>query len=205
MPRSVRSKSHRGTELLDQLAEVLPNLYNFDKENDFDFAAIITLLNKYWHELKNNIDRDEVKFRVEFIRILNRMVILYREINKPITYGVTIIICHIEYSYLNDEEAQLVHNITGIHIDRAASILGAKSTAAGRIAAAPQCALQDERPDRADQVSRPTRNQTLRAMLGRLSRDHGAHAITPKIASASSKSSSPSPFAPPKPTAASKP
>jgi hypothetical protein len=130
MLRSVRSKSYRGTELLDELAEVLPNLYSFDKESDLDFAAIITLLHKYWGELKKNIEKDETKLRSEFIRVLNRMITLYRETNIPVACGVLIIVCHIESSYLKDEEARLVHSITGIHIDRAASLMNVKSTAA---------------------------------------------------------------------------
>jgi hypothetical protein len=41
-----------------------------------------------------------------------------------------VIACHVESSYLNDEEARLVQCITGIHIDRAASFVQAKSTGA---------------------------------------------------------------------------
>jgi hypothetical protein len=148
MLRSVRSKSHRGTLLLDELAEVLPNLYGFDKESDLDFAAIITLLHRYWVELQQHVCKDEPKYRSEFIRVLNRMVTLYNETNKPVACGVRIIVCHIESSYLNDEEAQLVHSITGIHIDRAASIVNVKSTAASIIGRAGQCELPGARSPR---------------------------------------------------------
>jgi hypothetical protein len=120
MLHSIRSKNHRGRELLDELATVLPNLYGFNKESDLDFASTITLLHNYWSKLKTRIDKDDRKSRSEFIRILNRMVTLYRETNLPVAYGVLVILWHIESSYLNDEEARLVHCITSIHIDGAA-------------------------------------------------------------------------------------
>ena len=117
---SIRSKNNRGRELLDELAIVLPNLYSFNKESDLDFLSTITLLHNYWSKLASRIDKDDPKLRREFIRILNRMVTLYRETNLPVVYGVLVILWHIESSYLNDEEARLVHCITSIHIDGAA-------------------------------------------------------------------------------------
>jgi metal-responsive CopG/Arc/MetJ family transcriptional regulator len=78
--------------------------------------------------VKKLIDKDYTKLRSEFIRILNRMVTLYRETNLPVACGVLVVLCDIEASSLNDEEARLVHCITGIHIDRAASIIKTKST-----------------------------------------------------------------------------
>jgi hypothetical protein len=118
---SIRSKSYRGRELLDELTTVLPNLYSFNQESDLDFLSTITLLHNYWSKLTTRIDKDDEKSRSEFIRILNRMVILYRETNLPVAYGVSVILWHIESSYLDDEEARLVHCITSIHIDGAAS------------------------------------------------------------------------------------
>jgi len=117
---SVRSKNYRGRELLDELATVLPNLYGFNKESELDFESTITLLHKHWRKLTTRIDKDDTKPRSEFIRILNQMVTLYRETNLPVAYGVLVILWHIESSYLNDEEARLVHCITSIHIDGAA-------------------------------------------------------------------------------------
>ena len=204
MPRRVRSKSRRGTELLDQLVNVLSNLADFDREDDFDFAAILTLLNKYWTELNKYIDGGETRFRGEFIRILKRMATLYRETNKPVSFGVEIFLCHIESFALNGEEVQIVHSITGIHIDRAAAITGANTTAAARIAAARQGELRLERLGRADEVSRTPGNHAWRAMLGGFSRRYRANSITPKISPANSKSSNVSPFAPINPTHSSK-
>ena len=145
MPRTVRSKSGRGAELLDELAEVLPSLYGFDQDDDLDFAAMIALLQKYWDELKQNNARGGTKLRNEFLRVVNRMVVSYRETSMPAACGALIIACHNESSYLNDEEARLVHSITGIHLDRAASILNAKSTPCGKLAEAGQGELQDLR------------------------------------------------------------
>jgi hypothetical protein len=129
MLRSSRLKACRGTELLDELANILPNLYGFNKENDLDFASTIVLLQRYWNNLKERIDNNS-ELRIEFIQILHKMAVLYGDVNVPMACGARVVACEVESSYLNDEEARLVHCITTIHIDRATSIIQAKSTGA---------------------------------------------------------------------------
>lgn len=127
MLRSTRLKACRGTELLDELASILSNVYSFNKENDLDFASTIILLRRYWDKLKERTDHNS-ELRSEFIRILRRMAILYGDVNIPVACGARVIACDIESLILNDEEARLVQCITGIHIDRATSIIQEKST-----------------------------------------------------------------------------
>ena len=126
MLHSVKVQARRGTELLDELTGVLPNLYSFDSENDLDFASTVILLNKYWTDLKARVEKGNAECRSEFIRILNRMVTLHGKTNIPVACGVQVVVCHVESSDLNDEEARLVHFLTSIHIDRAASIVKAE-------------------------------------------------------------------------------
>jgi hypothetical protein len=52
MLRSSRLKTCRGTELLDELATILSNLYSFNEDNDLEFASTIILLHRYWDNLK---------------------------------------------------------------------------------------------------------------------------------------------------------
>jgi hypothetical protein len=127
MLHSLQLKNSRGVELLDELASVLSNLYSFDSEGDLDFASTIILLLKYWDDIKAHLNKDNAEWRRELIRILNRMAILHGKTNIPVACGVRVVVCHIESSYLKDEEARLVHCITDIHIDRAASIIKAKT------------------------------------------------------------------------------
>ena len=129
MLHSFQSKKGRGIELLDELASVLSNLYSFDSEGDLDFASTIILLLKYCDNIKAHLNNDNTECRRELIRILTRMAILHGKTNIPVACGVRVVVCHIESSYLNDEEARLVHCITDIHIDRAASIIKAKTAA----------------------------------------------------------------------------
>jgi hypothetical protein len=129
MLRSSRSKACRGTELLDELANILPNLYSFNKEDDLDFASTIVLLHRYWDDLKEPIDYN-LELRSEFIRILHKMSIVYGNLNVAVACGARVVACEVESSFLSDEEARLVYCITGIHIDRATSIIEAKSTGA---------------------------------------------------------------------------
>ena len=121
--------NRRGGELLDELVGISPNLYNFDNENDLEFSSTVLLLLKYWNGIKACIEKGNTEYRNEFVRILNRMAISHGKTNVPVTCGVRVMMCHVECSGLNDEEARLVQCITDIHIDRAASIIRAKSAA----------------------------------------------------------------------------
>ena len=129
MLHSVEVQTRRGAELLDQLAGVLPNLYSFNNESDLDFASTVILLTKHWNDLKARVENGNAECKSEFIRILNRMAIFHGKTNIPVACGVRVVVCHVESSYLNDEEAHLVKCITDIHIDRAASIVKAKNAA----------------------------------------------------------------------------
>jgi hypothetical protein len=129
MLRSSGLKTCRGTELLDELANILPNLYSFNRDNDLEFASTLLLLDRYCDNIKEPTDNNS-ELRSEFIRILHKMAIVNGEVNVPVACGARVIACDVESSCLNDEEAQLVHCITGIHIDRATSIVQARSTEA---------------------------------------------------------------------------
>ena len=129
MLHSVKVQTRRGAELLDELAGVLPKLYSFNNESDLDFASTVILLYKYWNDLKERVENGSTECKSEFIRILNRMATLHGKTNIPVACGVRVVACHVEASYLNDEEAHLVKCITDIHIDRAASIVKAKNAA----------------------------------------------------------------------------
>jgi hypothetical protein len=126
---NLQLKTRRASELLDELASVLSNLYSFNSEGDLDFVSTIILLRRYWDDVRGHVDNGNTKCRNEFMRILNKMVILYGKRNIPVACAVRVIACHVESSYLNDEEARLVHCITDIHIDRAAAIIKAETAA----------------------------------------------------------------------------
>ena len=106
MLHSLQLKPRRGAELLDELADVLPNLYSFNSEMDSDFASTVILLHRYWNDIKPCVEKGNTEYRSEFIRILNRMAILHGKTNIPVTCGVRVVVCHVESSCLNDEEAR---------------------------------------------------------------------------------------------------
>jgi hypothetical protein len=118
-----------GEKLLDELVGISPSLYNFDSENDLEFSSTVLLLLKYWNDIKASVANGNAECRSEFIRILNRMAISHGKTNAPVACGAKVVMCHVESSCLNDEEARLVQCITDIHIDRAASLIKAKSAA----------------------------------------------------------------------------
>jgi hypothetical protein len=121
--------NRRGEELLDDLVGISPNLYNFDSDNDLEFSSTVLLLLKYWNDIKASVESENTEYRSEFIRILNKMAISHGTTNPPVACGARVVMCHVESSCLDDEEARLVQCITDIHIDRAASLIKAKSAA----------------------------------------------------------------------------
>jgi hypothetical protein len=121
--------NRRGEELLDELVGISPSLYNFDSGNDLEFSSTVLLLLKYWNDLKASAEDGNTEYRGEFIRILDRMAISHDATNAPVACGVRVVMCHVESSCLDDDEARLVQCITEIHIARAASIIKAKSAA----------------------------------------------------------------------------
>jgi hypothetical protein len=114
---------------MDELVGISPNLYNFNNENDLEFSSTVILLLKYWNGIKAYVENGNTEYRSEFVRILNRMAISHGKTNVAVACGVRVVICHVESSRLNDEEARLVQCITDIHIDRATSLIKAKSAA----------------------------------------------------------------------------
>jgi hypothetical protein len=130
MLQRVQVKNSRGMEILDELAEVLPGLYDFDKRMDLECAAAVKLISSYWKILQPDMSIGDTRLQRETMRLLNRLLIECSESNVPMACGIFIMACHIESSYLTDDAARLVHDITDIHIHRAASIMNTKSIAA---------------------------------------------------------------------------
>jgi len=130
MLQIIQVGSSRGTELLDELSEVLPGLYDFDKRMDLECAAAIRSISSYWNILQSDTSIGDATLQFEIICWLNELLIRCSESNIPMACGILIMAFHIESSYLNAAAARLVHDITDIHIHRAASIMNMKSIAA---------------------------------------------------------------------------
>ena len=97
-----------GEKLLDELVGISPTLYDFDSGNDFEFSSTVLLLLKYWNEIKASVENGNTEYRSEFVRILNQMAISHGTTNAPVACGVRVVMCHVESSCLDDEEARLV-------------------------------------------------------------------------------------------------
>jgi hypothetical protein len=81
-------KIGRGTELLDELAEVLPVISKFSEAEYLEFVATITIIHRYFVDLRRHVDEDQSRVRSEFIRILNRMFVMYCHTSRPAACGV---------------------------------------------------------------------------------------------------------------------
>ena len=66
----------RGTELLEAIGLVLPNLNHFDDEQDLRCATVADVLSTYWDVLSAKIDKYDARLR-------NKVVHSFREMYEP--------------------------------------------------------------------------------------------------------------------------
>jgi len=74
----------RGTELLDGMGLVLPNLNHFDDEQDLRCAIVTDVLSTYWDVLGAKIDKYDARLRTRsFIRSAKCLTDAARPISAP--------------------------------------------------------------------------------------------------------------------------
>jgi hypothetical protein len=119
----------RGTELLDGMGLVLPNLNHFDDEQDLRCATVTDVLSTYWDVLGAKIDKYDARLRHKVVHSLREMYDRCRQTDISTACGVYIAAAHIEASHLDDDDARLVRSLTTVHIHRARALTKAKAAA----------------------------------------------------------------------------
>lgn len=119
----------RGTELLKAIDYVLPYIKNSDSEEYFRYSTVINLLSTCWDILQNKFGAGDVRSRYNFISTLNELYEISRLTEVSTACGVLIVASHIEASYLDDDDAELVHSLTALHIHRAKAVTKARAGA----------------------------------------------------------------------------
>ena len=112
------STKPQGTMLLEAFEECLPNINSFDEKQHLQFVKAIDLL---CHYLKLKQSQSEGQKFLEIQSMINNLRHLYRRYrdnNIFIASAILIVLTHIESSDLDDQDAKLVHNLTGLHIHR---------------------------------------------------------------------------------------
>ncbi|HME83628.1 MAG TPA: hypothetical protein VKG91_03540 [Roseiarcus sp.] len=108
----------QGTMLLEAFEECLPNINSFDEKQHLQFVKAIDRL---CHYLKLKQSQSEGQKFLETQSMINNLRQLYRQYrdnNIVIASAILIVMTHIESHDLDDQDARLVHNLTGLHIHR---------------------------------------------------------------------------------------
>jgi hypothetical protein len=112
------SAKPRGTTLLEAFEDCLPNINSLDERRHLQFVKTIDLL---CHYLKLKQSWPENRQLSESRSVINNLRQLYNQYvdnNAVIASAIFIVMTHVESFYLDDQDARLVHNLTGLHIHR---------------------------------------------------------------------------------------
>ncbi len=126
-PLPTSAETSRGSELLEEFLDVVPELANLSGDREARTWAIVNLLAQLWECLLEHADELDDALRFEVVRGLRRLYNIHCETNVPVACGVLIIALNIEASRLADEDARLVRSLTALHVAKARA---AEATAA---------------------------------------------------------------------------
>jgi hypothetical protein len=118
MPRSATEhpeKSRRPT-LLQEFEDSLPDFKSLDEEQHLRFLKAIRLMCEHFDISEDRLRRDHfLKLRSTVAR-LDQLYKEYQAEDTILAAAILNVKLHIESHYLDDQDANLVHNLTGLHI-----------------------------------------------------------------------------------------
>jgi len=112
------STKPRGTMLLEAFEECLPNISSFDEKQHLQFIKAIDLISHYLRLKQSQSEGQKFLETQSMINTLRQLYRQYRDNNIVIASAILIVMTHIESYDLDDQDARLVHNLTGLHIHR---------------------------------------------------------------------------------------
>ena len=108
----------RGTILLEEFERSLPNFNNLSEERHSEFIKAIHLLNQRFRLPGDSSDKDNIFHSEQILDLLKQLHKQYIDKNQIIAAAILVVMTHIESYYLDDPDAKLVHNLTGLQISR---------------------------------------------------------------------------------------
>jgi hypothetical protein len=117
MPRSTAEhpETSRGTNLLQEFEDSLPDFKSLDEEQHLKFVKAIRLLCGYFDISEARLRRDDFFKLKSTIARLSKLLEEYDDKDAILASAILVVKLHIESHYLKDQDANLVHNLTGIH------------------------------------------------------------------------------------------
>ena len=106
----------RGSNLLQEFENSLPDFQNLDERQHLEFVKAIRLLCRYFGISEARLRRDHFFKFGSTIADLKELHEEYFAKNAVLASAILIVKLHIESHYLDGEDANLVRNLTGLHI-----------------------------------------------------------------------------------------
>jgi hypothetical protein len=107
----------RGANLLREFEDSLPDFKNLDEEQHLKFVKAIRLLCGYFDISEARLRRDHFfKLRSTIAR-LSELYDEYYKTDAILASAILIVRLHIESHYLDGQDAELVHNLTGLSMN----------------------------------------------------------------------------------------
>jgi hypothetical protein len=120
MPRSAteHSEKSRRPTLLQEFENSLPDFKSLDEEQHLRFLKAIRLMCEYFDISEARLRSDHAfKLRSTVAR-LDELYKEYHSTDEILASAILNVKLHIESHYHDDQDANLVHNLTGLHIPR---------------------------------------------------------------------------------------
>lgn len=118
----------RGTTLFEEFERILPYLSQLDERGDLEFIKAVQLLLDHFDPSEAAIDRRELFDAQPIVANLRRLLDAYLQKTMAIPSAIFVVLAYIESTYLEGEDAGLVHKLTGLHVERAKSMKQTKTT-----------------------------------------------------------------------------
>ena len=104
--------------LLEAFEQCLPNFNNLDEKQHLQFVKAIDLLSNYLKMKQSQSENRELSRDKLIVNGLRKLYNQYHDSNVIIASAIFIVMTHFESYHLDDQDAKLVHHLTGLHIYR---------------------------------------------------------------------------------------
>ena len=108
----------RGPTLLEEFENSLPDFKNLEEEQHLKFVKAIHLICRYFAISEARLRRDHVLKAKSTIARLNELYDDYHAKDPILASAILFVKLHIKSHYLDSQDANLVRNLTGLHINR---------------------------------------------------------------------------------------
>lgn len=109
-------KKSAKSNLLQELEDSLPDFKSLNEEQHIRFVKAIRLLSGHFDISESRLQRDQSFKLSSTIGRLRELYDEYLAKDSVLASAISIVKLHIESQYLDDQDADLVHKLTGLHI-----------------------------------------------------------------------------------------